>query len=103
MAVDLADVATSYVLNASKLHEQEQRSEQLQGELESRVVIERAKGITAQRRSVSVDHPYQLMRGHLAVTTPACARSLRRSLVWDFRSERGGLQKGRPATRRHAP
>jgi GAF domain-containing protein len=60
VAVVLADVATSYVLNASKLHDQEQ----LQGALESRVVIEQAKGITAQRKSVTVDHAYQLMRGH---------------------------------------
>jgi len=57
-------VATSYVLNASKLHDQEQLSEQLQGALESRIVIEQAKGITAQQKSVTVDHAYQLMRGH---------------------------------------
>jgi len=64
VAVVLADVATSYVLNASKLHDQEQLSQQLQGALESRVVIEQAKGITAQQKSVSVDQAYQLIRGH---------------------------------------
>jgi GAF domain-containing protein len=64
VAVALADVATSYVLNASKLHDQEQLSEQLQQALDSRVVIEQAKGITAHRKSVTVDHAYQLMRGH---------------------------------------
>jgi len=64
VAVVLADVATSYVLNASKLHDQEQLSEQLQKALESRVVIEQAKGITAQKKSVTIDHAYQLMRGH---------------------------------------
>ena len=64
VAVVLAEVATSYVLNAAKLHDQEQLSEQLQQALDSRVVIEQAKGITAQRKSVTVDHAYQLMRGH---------------------------------------
>src|SRR5450756_2775446 len=55
VAVVLADMATSYVLNAAKLHDQEQLSDQLQQALESRVVIEQAKGITAQRKSVTVD------------------------------------------------
>jgi GAF domain-containing protein len=60
----LADVATSYVVNASKLRQQEQLSEQLQEALESRVVIEQAKGITAYKHTVSVDQAYQLMRRH---------------------------------------
>ena len=60
----LADVATSYVVNASKLRQQEQLSEQLQEALESRVVIEQAKGITASRHSVTIDAAYQLIRGH---------------------------------------
>lgn len=60
----LADVATSYVVNASKLRQQEQLSEQLQAALESRVVIEQAKGITAYKNAISVDQAYQRMRGH---------------------------------------
>jgi GAF domain-containing protein len=60
----LADVATSYVVNASKLRQQEQLSEQLQEALESRVVIEQAKGITAYKHAISVDQAYQLMRRH---------------------------------------
>lgn len=58
----LADVATSCVLNASKLRQQEQISEQLQGALDSRVVIEQAKGITAHENTITVDHAYALMR-----------------------------------------
>jgi hypothetical protein len=80
VAVVLADVATSYVLSASKLHDQEQLSQQLQKALESRVVIEQAKGITAQRRSVSVDHAYQLMRGH-ARSNHASLRTLTKAIV----------------------
>jgi GAF domain-containing protein len=60
----LADMATSYVVNASKLRQQEQLSEQLQEALESRIVIEQAKGITSQQRAVTVDQAYQLIRAH---------------------------------------
>src|SRR5450759_2941061 len=60
----LADVATSYVVNDCKLRQQEQLSEQLQHALESRIVIEQAKGITAEQNSVTVDQAYQLMRSH---------------------------------------
>src|ERR1035437_9034132 len=60
----LAGLATSYVVNASKLRQQEQLSEQLQEALESRIVIEQAKGITAQQNYVSIDQAYQLMRSH---------------------------------------
>jgi GAF domain-containing protein len=64
VAVVLADVATSYVLNASKLHDQKRLSQQLQQALDSRVVIEQAKGITAHQNTVPVDQAYQLMRKH---------------------------------------
>ena len=60
----LANVATSYMVNASKLRQQQQLTEQLQEALDSRVVIEQAKGITAQQHAVSVSEAYQLMRGH---------------------------------------
>jgi GAF domain-containing protein len=60
----LADAATSYVVNASKLRQLAQLSEQLHGALESRVVIEQAKGITAQQRSETIDQAYQHIRHH---------------------------------------
>ncbi len=44
MAAVLADVATSYVVNASKLCQLEQLSEHRQQALESRIIIEQAKG-----------------------------------------------------------
>jgi AmiR/NasT family two-component response regulator len=64
VAAVLADMATSYMVNASKLHQQEQLSEQLQEALNSRVVIEQAKGITSQQNSVTIDQAYQRMRRH---------------------------------------
>jgi GAF domain-containing protein len=60
----LANVATNYMVNASKLRQQQQLTEQLQEALESRVIIEQAKGITAQKHAVSVGEAYELMRGH---------------------------------------
>jgi GAF domain-containing protein len=60
----LADMVTSYVVNASKLRQQEHLSEQLQESLESRIVIEQAKGITAQHSSVTIDQADKLMRVH---------------------------------------
>jgi len=50
--------------DAAKLRQQEQLSEQLQRALESRIVIEQAKGITAQRHGSTIDQAYQRMRTH---------------------------------------
>ena len=76
----LADVATSYVVNASKLRQQEQLSEQLQEALDSRVIIEQAKGITAQQHGVTLDHAYQLMRTQ-ARTNNASLRKVAEAIV----------------------
>jgi GAF domain-containing protein len=80
VAAVLADVATSYVINASKIRQQQQLSEQLQHALESRVVIEQAKGITAQQNTVSVDQAYHLMRGH-ARSNNASIRAVAEAIV----------------------
>ncbi|HEY5248009.1 MAG TPA: PAS domain S-box protein, partial [Dermatophilaceae bacterium] len=50
--------------DASMLRQQQQLSVQLQEALKSRVVIEQAKGITAQRHGVTIDQAYQLIRTH---------------------------------------
>jgi GAF domain-containing protein len=76
----LADVATSYVVNASKLRQQQQLSEQLQEALDSRVVIEQAKGITATQRGVTVEQAYQLMRSH-ARNNNASLRAVAEAIV----------------------
>ncbi|MEO6144200.1 MAG: GAF and ANTAR domain-containing protein [Dermatophilaceae bacterium] len=80
VAVVLADVATSYVVNASKLRQQQQLSEQLQQALESRVVIEQAKGITAQQHAVTIEQAYQRMRRH-ARTNNASMRVVAEAIV----------------------
>jgi GAF domain-containing protein len=58
----LADLATVYLVNASKLQQQQQLAEQLQGALHSRVVIEQAKGIIAASEEISVDEAFQRIR-----------------------------------------
>ena len=76
----LAAVATSYVVNASKLRQQEQLSEQLQHALESRIVIEQAKGITSQKNAITIDQAYQLIRGH-ARSNNASLRTVAEAIV----------------------
>jgi GAF domain-containing protein len=60
----LADMATSYVVNASELERQQRTTEQLELALESRVTIEQAKGIIAAERRVSIDQAFELLRRH---------------------------------------
>lgn len=60
----LADMAASYVVNASELERQRRLTEQLQEALDSRIVIEQAKGVLAAERNVSVDDAFELLRGH---------------------------------------
>ncbi|MFF0727794.1 ANTAR domain-containing protein [Streptomyces sp. NPDC004134] len=60
----LADVATLGILQQRALAEQTAVAAQLQNALNSRIVIEQAKGALAQRRSIAVDEAFRLLRGH---------------------------------------
>jgi PAS domain S-box-containing protein len=66
--------------DASKLYQQRQLSEQLQVALESRIVIEQAKGITAQRHGVTIDQAYQRIRRH-ARSNNASLRAVAEAIV----------------------
>jgi PAS domain S-box-containing protein len=66
--------------DASRLRQQEQLSVQLQEALKSRVVIEQAKGITAQRHAVTIDQAYQLIRAH-ARNNNASLRTVAEAIV----------------------
>jgi len=50
--------------DAAMLRQQQELSEQLQQALKSRIIIEQAKGITAQRLGVTIDQAYQHIRTH---------------------------------------
>jgi GAF domain-containing protein len=60
----LADVATSYVINAWELDKQRRINEQLQEALDSRIIIEQAKGVLAGERGISVGEAFELLRRH---------------------------------------
>jgi GAF domain-containing protein len=64
VAQALADVATIAILQERALHDEQIVSVQLQGALQSRVLIEQAKGIIAQSAKVSVDEAFQLLRAY---------------------------------------
>ena len=69
----LADVATIAILQERSIARAEALTEQLQGALNSRIVIEQAKGALARMEGISVDQAFEVMRRR--------ARSQRERLV----------------------
>jgi GAF domain-containing protein len=63
-AVVMADMATNYLVNASKLRQQEQLNEQLLQALNSKAIIEQAKGIVASEHDTAVDQAFNRIRTH---------------------------------------
>ncbi|WP_203784576.1 GAF and ANTAR domain-containing protein, partial [Asanoa ferruginea] len=60
----LADLASIALVQERTVRQGQVLAEQLQGALNSRVVIEQAKGAVAQHRGVSVDEAFELIRGY---------------------------------------
>jgi GAF domain-containing protein len=58
----LADVAAIGLLQERAIHRGELLTEQLQGALNSRIVIEQAKGAVAQARGIGVDDAFTMIR-----------------------------------------
>ena len=69
----LADVATIAILQERSIARAEALTEQLQGALNSRIVIEQAKGALARIEGISVDEAFEVIRRR--------ARSQRKRLV----------------------
>lgn len=72
LAQGLADIASIGIISAERFREQHVLAEQLHNALESRIVIEQAKGMLAGRLGIGVDGAFDRMRGY--------ARSHRRRL-----------------------
>jgi GAF domain-containing protein len=63
VAQALADIATIGILQERALRDSHIVTSQLEAALESRIVIEQAKGIVAERAHVSIDAAFTLLRG----------------------------------------
>jgi len=64
LAQALADVATIGILQQRSAHRSAMLAEQLQAALDSRVVIEQAKGVLAERNRVGIDEAFAALRQH---------------------------------------
>ena len=58
----LADMAAIGIVNHGSLRQQEVLAQQLQGALNSRVIIEQAKGVVAERQGISLGEAFEYLR-----------------------------------------
>jgi GAF domain-containing protein len=76
----LADMATGYVAHASELEQARRINEQLQTALDTRVLIEQAKGLIAGERGISLDEAFNVLRQHARSHNPP-VRSVAQAVV----------------------
>ncbi|WP_072805390.1 GAF and ANTAR domain-containing protein [Rhodococcoides yunnanense] len=60
----LASMTTGYLIDSTALSQNESRAARLDREVQCRIVVEQAKGMTADDRQVSVDQAYRLIEQH---------------------------------------
>jgi GAF domain-containing protein len=62
VAMIFATIATGYLTHASAARQHQRTAEQLQQALDTRLVIEQAKGVLAAKRATTVDDAFQTLR-----------------------------------------
>ena len=58
----MADMATGYILYSGELHQARTLAQQLQHALDSRVIVEQAKGILAERNGITPSEAFDRLR-----------------------------------------
>ncbi len=76
----LADVATIGILQQRFLHEYQVLTEQLQTALDTRIVVEQAKGMVAEQAKTAIDGAFELIRNYARDNNIALA-SVARNVV----------------------
>jgi GAF domain-containing protein len=64
VATIFASIATGYLAHASAAQQQQRTAEQLQQALNTRLIIEQAKGVLATRRETTVDDAFHTLRNY---------------------------------------
>ena len=80
VALLIADIASGYVLRSTEMEQSRRTAEQLQTALDSRILIEQAKGVIAASKKISVDQAFELLRTH-ARSNHAPLRSIADAVV----------------------
>jgi GAF domain-containing protein len=83
----LADVATIGILQERAIRDSNALSSQLEVALESRIVIEQAKGIVAEHQRVSVDEAFELLRHFARDHNRLLAETCRQVITGSLRPE----------------
>ncbi len=62
VATVFASISTGYLTHASAARQQQRTAEQLQQALNTRLIVEQAKGVLAAKREITVDEAFQTIR-----------------------------------------
>jgi hypothetical protein len=91
LAQAMADVATIGILHERFLRQREEVTEQLQVALNSRVVLEQAKGVVAEAAGADMDTAFELLRSFARRNNLLLSEVARRVISRDLRIEDGTI------------
>ena len=102
LAQALADIATIAILSERAVRRGEVVAEQLQTALNSRVIIEQAKGVLAQHSGLAMDEAFEMLRGYVRarnlplskVARLLAERTLDPTVITSYATQRGATGQG---------